>query len=291
MGTLEGRVAIVTGGGNGIGAAVARRFAAEGARVVINDLGASREGEGSDATPGQRIVEEIAAAGGEAVVDGGDIADLATGERLVELAVSRFGRLDIVVNAAGFLRDRMIFNMTEDDWDSVIRVHLKGHFSTARPASAYFREQRNPDGHYRIINFTSASGLHGSPGQANYAAAKLGIYGLTLSLAQGLARYGVTANAISPVAATRMTAEQGATGTPEDVAHVIEYIASERADWLTGRAISAMGPQIGLYNIPEQIASMRRDTEAGSSTFATDFENAFRPLADGLPPSPFNPQR
>src|SRR5947207_11023362 len=172
MGVLDGRVAIITGAGRGIGASMARRFAAEGAALVVNDLGGDAEGTVSDAGPARQIVGEIVAAGGQAVADGGDIADTATGQRLVETAVQQYGRLDIVVNVAGILRDRMIFNLPEEDWDAVIRVHLRGHYSTVRPASAYWREQRNPQGHYRVINFTSISGLDGSPGQPNYAAAR-----------------------------------------------------------------------------------------------------------------------
>src|SRR5579862_8750765 len=209
MGVIDGRVAIITGGARGIGASISRLFAQEGASLVINDLGGAADGSGGDEGPAAQIADEIVAAGGAAVADGGDIADVATGERLVRTAVEQFGQLDIVVNVAGILRDRMIFNLAEQDWDEVIRVHLKGHYSTVRPASAYWREQRNPRGHYRVINFTSISGLDGSPGQPNYAAAKMGIIGLTYSLAQGLARYGVTANAIAPGAATRLTATVG----------------------------------------------------------------------------------
>ena len=206
MGVIDGRVAIITGGARGIGASISRLFAQEGASLVINDLGGAPDGSGGDEGPAKQIADEIVAAGGSAVSDGGDIGNVATGERLVGTAVEQFGKLDIVVNVAGILRDRMIFNLAEQDWDEVIRVHLKGHYSTVRPASAYWREQRNPQGHYRVINFTSVSGLDGSPGQPNYAAAKMGIVGLTYSLAQGLARYGVTANAIAPGAATRLTA-------------------------------------------------------------------------------------
>src|SRR5216683_4081413 len=206
MGVIDGRVAIITGGARGIGASISRLFATEGASLVINDRGGGPDGSGSDEGPAKQIADEIVAAGGAAVADGGDIGDVATGERLVRTAVDQFGKLDVVVNVAGILRDRMIFNLPEADWDAVIRVHLKGHYVTARPAAAYFREQHNPGGHYRIINFTSISGLDGSPGQPNYAAAKMGIVGLTYSLAQGLARYGVTANAIAPGAATRLTA-------------------------------------------------------------------------------------
>lgn len=302
MSTLDGRVAIVTGGGNGIGEAIARSFAEQGAAVVINDLGTRPDGSGTDTAPASRVADEIVAAGGRAVGDGGDIADVATGERLVSTAVEEFGRLDIVVNAAGILRDRMIFNLSEADWDAVIRVHLKGHYSTVRPASAYFREQRNPDANYRIINFTSASGLHGSPGQPNYAAAKMGIYGLTLSLAQGLARYGVTANAISPGAATRLTATvpegksltdddvADALGRPGDIAPLASFLASERSRWLSGRVLSSYRGHVGIYNTPEEIRSVDSETRWDPDPLAEAIEREFRPVADGLPASPFAAQ-
>jgi NAD(P)-dependent dehydrogenase (short-subunit alcohol dehydrogenase family) len=236
------------------------------------------------------------------VADGGDIGDVATGERLVETAVDQFGKLDIVVNVAGILRDRMIFNLAEADWDEVIRVHLKGHYSTARPASAYWREQRNPQGHYRIINFTSVSGLDGSPGQPNYAAAKMGIVGLTYSLAQALARYGVTANAISPGAATRLTATIPADRqvapdaaaippemSPGNIAPVALYLASERSDWLTGRVVSAMGFDVGLYENPQMIRQLAAPGPWQYDKLAAAIERSFRPVASGLPASLFHP--
>lgn len=161
---LEGRVAIVTGAGRGIGASVSHLFAAQGAKLVLNDLGANPDGTGGDEGPAREIADEIVRGGGEAVSDGGDIADTATGKRLVDLALETYGKLDVVVNVAGILRDKMIFNLDDEDWDAVIRVHLRGHFSTVKPAAAYWRQQRNPDGHYRIINFTSDSALQGSPG-------------------------------------------------------------------------------------------------------------------------------
>ena len=206
-----------------------------------------------------------------------------------------------MVNVAGILRDRMIFNLDEKDWDAVIRVHLKGHYSTVRPASAYWREQRNPEGHYRIINFTSASGLHGSPGQPNYAAAKMGIVGLTYSLAQGLARYGVTANAIAPGAATRLTAtipddkrvggvdngDDDPRRSPDNIAPVAAYLASERSDWLSSRVISASGFHVGLYNNPEEVAALDSDNPWSFDELASSIESDFRPKADGLPRSLF----
>ncbi|HEY4019765.1 MAG TPA: SDR family NAD(P)-dependent oxidoreductase [Pseudonocardiaceae bacterium] len=295
MGQLDGRVAIVTGGARGIGAGISRLLVGEGAAVVVCDLGSGTDGAGADAGPAQAMAEELTAAGARAVGDGGDVADTATGERLVKTAVERFGKLDIVVNAAGILRDRMIFNMSEADWDAVIRVHLKGHFSTVRPASAYWREQRNPGGHYRIINFTSLSALHGSPGQPNYSAAKLGVVGLTYSLAQGLARYGVTANAISPIAATRLTATVQPNSpdvpAPDDIAPLAAYLASERSDWLSGRVLSAQGTSIGLWSNPQEIAGIDRETAWDQDALADAIEDKFRPVADGLPYSVFSATR
>lgn len=304
MGVLDNKVAIITGGANGIGAAIARRFAAEGAAVVINDLGGSADGQGSDESAVQRVVREITEAGGRAAGDGGDISDTETGERLVRTAVDTFGGLDIVVNSAGILRDRMIFNLEPKDWDDVIRVHLRGHYSTVRPASAHWRSVRNPEGHFRIINFTSLSGLDGSPGQANYAAAKMGVIGLTYSLAQGLARYGVTANAISPSAATRLVATvpsdksafkdrpaaDDPVRSPDNVAALALYIASERSDWLSGRVLHSGGYEVGLYPNPAIIARVESDAPWTDEQLASHVEERFRPLADGLPPSVFTGQ-
>jgi NAD(P)-dependent dehydrogenase (short-subunit alcohol dehydrogenase family) len=298
MNALHGRVAIVTGGARGIGAAISRRFAREGAALVVNDLGSDKDGAGADNGPAFEIVAEITAEGGQAVADGGDISDTATGRRLVDLAVEKFGRLDIVVNAAGILRDRMIFNMTDDDWDAVIRVHLRGHFSTIRPASAYFREQRNPDAQYRIINFTSLAGLQGSPGQPNYSSAKLGIVGLTYSVAQSLAKYGVTANAISPIAATRLTADLppekdiASVSDPEqlsaeNIAAIALYLAGERSSWLSGRVISSEGYTVGLYNNPRAIEQVTNHARWTPDELADAMETQFRPLADGLPENIF----
>src|SRR6516225_6046900 len=300
MGVIDGRVAIITGGARGIGASISRLFAREGASLVINDLGGNADGTGGDEGPAKQIADEISAAGGAAVADGGDIGDVATGERLVRTAVGQFGKLDIVVNVAGILRDRMIFNLSEQDWDAVIRVHLKGHYSTVRPASAYWREQRNPQGHYRVINFTTVSGLDGSPGQPNYAAAKMGIVGLTYSLAQGLARYGVTANAIAPGAATRLTAtipadkrvaredrpaDEDLERSPDNIAPVALYMASERSDWLTGRVVSSSGFEVGLYENPQIIRQLSAPEPWEFGRLAKAMEASFRPAADGLPHS------
>jgi NAD(P)-dependent dehydrogenase (short-subunit alcohol dehydrogenase family) len=266
MGRLDGRVAIVTGAGRGIGASVARLLASEGASVVVNDLGVAVDGSGTDSGPAQEVVAEIAEAGGKAIASGADITDFAAAEGLIGGAIEQFGRLDVLVNVAGILRDRMIFNMTEQEWDDVIRVHLKGTFNTTRFASAYWRSLRDETAQNRIINFTSVSGLHGAPGQPNYAAAKMGIVGLTYSSANSLAKYGVTVNAISPGAATRMTSsipmERRREGSPsnapdvmspDNVAPIVAYLASERSGWITGKVIHSAGYEIALYNNPEPV--------------------------------------
>ena len=265
MARLDGRVAIVTGAGRGIGRSVAKLLASEGASVVVNDLGAEMDGSGQDAGPAQQVVAEIAEAGGKAVVNGADISDFDAAEELVKSAIDQFGRLDVLVNVAGILRDRMVFNMTETEWDDVIRVHLKGTFNTTRFASAHWRSLRDENAQNRIINFTSVSGLHGAPGQPNYAAAKMGIVGLTYSSAHSLAKYGVTVNAISPAAATRMIdsipsehrrvrAGDVDERSPDNVAPIVAYLASERSGWITGRVIHSAGYEVSLYNNPEPIS-------------------------------------
>src|SRR5450432_2169468 len=244
VGTLDQRVAIVTGAGRGIGRSVALLLAAEGASVVINDLGAAVDGSGTDTSPAQQVADEIIAAGGAVIASGADISEHATAEDLVKTAISEFGRLDVVVNVAGILRDRMVFNMTEQEWDDVIRVHLRGTFNTTKFAAAHWRSLRDESASNRIINFTSVSGLHGAPGQPNYAAAKMGIVGLTYSAANSLGKYGVTANAISP----------GPDGpdewSPDNVAPVVAYLASERSGFLTGQVIHSAGYEVSLYNKP-----------------------------------------
>ena len=288
MARLDGRVAIVTGAGRGIGRSVARLLASEGASVVVNDLGASVDGSGQDTGPAHDVVAEIAEAGGKAVANGADISVFAAAENLVQTAIEEFGRLDILVNVAGILRDRMVFNMTEQEWDDVIRVHLKGTFNTTRFASAHWRSQRDESAQNRIINFTSVSGLHGAPGQPNYAAAKMGIVGLTWSSARALGKYGVTVNAISPGAATRMTdsvpTDRRRTRpevdewSPDNVAPIVAYLASERSGWITGRIIHSSGYEVSLYSNPEPVVRIVGTGPWQPDALAEQVERSFGPL-------------
>jgi NAD(P)-dependent dehydrogenase (short-subunit alcohol dehydrogenase family) len=211
MGICDGRVAIVTGAGRGIGREHSLLLAAQGAKVVVNDLGGSRDGTGTDAGPAQQVVDEIVAAGGQAVANTDDISDFAGAERLIKTAVESFGRLDVLVNNAGILRDRMLVNMTEAEWDAVIKVHLKGTFAPSHWAANHWRERSKAgdDVDARIINTTSPSGIYGNVGQTNYGAAKAGIASFTIIASKELERYGVTVNAIAPAAITRMTEDLG----------------------------------------------------------------------------------
>jgi NAD(P)-dependent dehydrogenase (short-subunit alcohol dehydrogenase family) len=288
MGRLDGRVAIVTGAGRGIGRSVALLLARQGASVVVNDLGSALDGSGSDATPAQQVVAEIGEAGGKAVASVADVSDHGAAEALIAAATEQFGRLDVLVNVAGILRDRMVFTMSEQEWDDVIRVHLKGTFNTTKFAAAHWRSLRDESAQNRIINFTSVSGLHGAPGQPNYAAAKMGIVGLTYSCANALVRYGVTTNAVSPGAATRMTesvpAERRRAGTasdaersPDNVAPVVGYLASEQSGWINGQVVSARGFEIALYNVPEPILRIVGTRPWDVDAVAEQVERAFGP--------------
>jgi NAD(P)-dependent dehydrogenase (short-subunit alcohol dehydrogenase family) len=257
MGICDGRVVIVTGAGGGLGRAHALAFAAEGANVVVNDIGTSREGEGRSETPAQQVVDEIVAAGGKAVANTDDITDWDGAESLVRTAVENFGGLDVLVNNAGFLRDRMLVGMSVEEWDAVTRVHLRGHFCPLRHAGAYWREQSKNGAEVdaRIINTSSGAGLMGSVGQGNYSAAKAGIVGLTLVAAAELERYGVTANAIAPAARTRMTEvampdmmkapESGFDAmAPENVSPLVVWLGSSESRDVTGRVFEVEGGMV-----------------------------------------------
>jgi NAD(P)-dependent dehydrogenase (short-subunit alcohol dehydrogenase family) len=289
MALLEGRVAIVTGSGRGIGRSVALLLAAEGASVVVNDLGAAVDGSGRDTGPASEVVAEITEAGGKAVASGADVSDHAAAEGLIKSAVAEFGRLDVLVNVAGILRDRMIFNMSEQEWDDVIRVHLKGTFNTCKFAAAHWRSLREEGAQNRIINFTSVSGLHGAPGQPNYAAAKMGIVGLTWSCANALAKYGVTANAVSPAAATRMTdsiptdrrrtdrpTDEDPQRSPANIAKVVAYLASERSGWLSGRIVHSAGYEVALYDNMSPVVRLIGQEPWELDDLAAQVERSFR---------------
>jgi NAD(P)-dependent dehydrogenase (short-subunit alcohol dehydrogenase family) len=250
---LDGRVAIVTGAGRGIGRAHALALAAEGAAVVVNDFGVSIAGEGSGESPADAVVAEIEAAGGRAVANGADVADFTQAEAMVRQAVDVFGGLDILVNNAGFVRDRMLVNTSEEEWDAVVRVHLKGHFAPLRHAGAYWRNEAKAGRARaaRVINTSSGAGLQGSIGQTTYSAAKAGIAAMTLVAAAEMGRYGVTVNAIAPVARTRMT--EGAFDTssmpdPADNSPVVAWLASEEAGDVTGRVFEIEGGKVTIEN-------------------------------------------
>jgi NAD(P)-dependent dehydrogenase (short-subunit alcohol dehydrogenase family) len=272
---LKAKVAIVTGAGRGIGRGEALLLAAEGAAVVVNDPGVNSDGTGHDNGPADQVVAEIKARGGQAVANHGDVSSFQDGETMVQQALDAFGRLDILVNNAGILRDRMVFNMTEQEWDAVIAVHLKGHFNVTRCACVIFRQQRNG----RIVNTSSTSGL-GNMGQANYSAAKEGIVGLTRTVARDMGRYGVTCNAIRPTAGTRLTvnpqmeaARAKATDTgmrdaslptgediakmdPEAIAPLVTYLCTDEASYLNGRIFYVRGNQVGTYPEPEPVRTI-----------------------------------
>jgi len=245
----EGRVAIVTGAGGGLGRQHALLLAAHGAKVVVNDIGARVDGTGSNAAAAAAVVDSIQQAGGAAIANAADVSDWQGAQAMIEEAVDTFGRFDILVNNAGILRDRMLTNMAEDEWDAVIKVHLKGTFAPSRHAAAYWREESkkgNGPVKARIINTTSTSGIYGNVGQTNYGAAKAGIAAFTIIAARELARYGVTVNAISPSAQTRMTEglrelseKERAVRDPKWVSPAMVYLASEEAQDITGRVIQA----------------------------------------------------
>jgi NAD(P)-dependent dehydrogenase (short-subunit alcohol dehydrogenase family) len=276
-GKLQGRNAVVTGAGRGIGRGVALLLAQEGANVVVNDPGVNSDGTGHDNGPAEQVVAEIKAAGGNAVGNYDTVATAEGGENMVRQCVDAFGRIDILMNVAGILRDRMIFNMSEEEWDAVYEVHLKGHFNTIRPASILMRQQR----YGRIINFSSISGLRGISGQSNYGAAKAGIAGLTRVVARDLGKYGVTCNAIAPGAATRLTATvpksarqlRAATqtaqmtrppvevvpATPEHVAPMTVWLCLDEAWNVNGKIFYVAGGVVSLAHEETPIQTVQKD--------------------------------
>jgi len=251
-GMCEGRICIITGAGRGIGREYALMLAEQGAKVVVNDLGGARDGTSADTGPAQEVVEEIKGMGGEAIANTDDVSDFEAAGRMVQSAVDTFGGLDVVINNAGILRDRMLTNMTEAEWDAVIKVHLKGTFGPAHHAAAYWRERSKAGetNDARLINTTSVSGIYGNPGQTNYGAAKMGIAGFTIIASLELGRYGVTVNAIAPGALTRLTEdlgmgqasdEQKEMMSPRWVAPIVTWLASTQSAGVTGRVFEASG--------------------------------------------------
>jgi len=262
---LEGKVAVVTGAGRGIGREIALLLAKEGAKVVVNDFGGREDGTGGEAKVADDVVKDITAAGGTAVGNYEAVGTMESGKKIIQTALDSFGKLDILVNNAGILRDRMIFNMTEEEWDGVLKVHLKGTFACTRAAVPLMREQKSG----RIINFTSTSGLVGNLGQANYGAAKMGIVGFTKVVALDMAKYNVTANSISPFAWTRMVGtipteteaqkkrvEKLKKMSPADIAPLVAYLASDEAQYVSGQIFGVRGKEIFIFSQPRPVRSI-----------------------------------
>ncbi|MEY4230224.1 MAG: hypothetical protein RLZZ362_1073 [Actinomycetota bacterium] len=288
MGALDGRVAIITGAGRGIGREHALLFAAEGAKVVVNDLGATNDGTGADMSPAQQVVEEIRAMGGEAVVNGENVADWEGAQRLINSAIEAFGDLDILVNNAGILRDRVLVNMTEDEWDAVIAVHLKGHFAPTRWAAAYWREQHKAgiSKPRNLVHTSSTSGLFANPGQANYGAAKTGIATFSQIVAKELVRYNVKSNTIAPGARTRltlatpglediMTPKEGVFDQwdPANISPLVAYLASADCAF-TGETFLVQGGNVTIIESWSRGEGVDRD----STWSVSELADALAPL-------------
>jgi len=297
MGLFDGKVAIVTGAGRGIGREEALLLAQEGAAVVVNDLGGARSGEGTDAGPAQEVVDEITEAGGQAAANTDDISSWAGAEKVVNQAVEAFGSLDILVNNAGILRDKMSFNMTEEEWDAVIKVHLKGHFAPSRFAGAYWRQKSKDSGesvNAKIVNTSSESGLYGNAGQANYAAAKAGIAALTIVLARELERFGVRSNAIAPVALTRLTedlmggaaADEAAKANldPSNVAAAVGWLASDLSEGVNGQVVKIQGGVCQIVQGWKPASQITSDKPWTIESIASQRDALFAKNDPGIPP-------
>lgn len=292
---LENKVAIVTGAGRGIGREIALLMAKEGARVVVNDLGSGADGRGEERSVADQVAEEIRAAGGKAVANYDSVVGLANGERIVATALEAFGRIDIVVNNAGILRDRMLFNMSEEEWDAVVDVHLKGTFSVTRAAAPHLRKQNSG----RLIHFTSTAGLIGNVGQANYGAAKMGIVGFSKICALDLARYNVTSNVIAPFAWTRLIAtiptddpaqaervEKLKKMSPAHIAPLVCYLASDDAQGITGQIFGVRGKEIMLFSQPRPVRSIISEEGWTPEKLKAMLKGAFGTAFYGLDTSP-----
>jgi len=296
MGMLDGKVAIVTGAGRGIGREEAIQLASEGAKVIVNDVGAARDGAGADVHPAQQTVDDIKAAGGEAALNSDDVSSWSGAENLVKQAVDTWGQLDILVNNAGILRDKMSFNMDESDWDDVIRVHLKGHFAPTHHAAVYWRNRAKSgeDVTGRIINTSSEAGLYGNAGQANYGAAKAGIAALTWVLARELGRYGITANAIAPRARTRMTenlfgglaaAEEGGFDAwdPKNIANLVAFLAAPESADINGQIFVVFGGNIYAMSAFQPMGQVTRDAAWTPQELIDAKGELFKGIDSGVP--------
>jgi len=303
MGMLDGKVAVVTGAGRGLGRAHALFLAKAGAKVVVNDLGGAADGTGASATPAQEVVNEIKKAGGDAIANADSVAEWDSSKRIIDAAINKWGRLDIMVNNAGFLRDRMTFKMSEEEFDMVVKVHLKGTFACGRWACIYFYEQSKAGNALikgRIISTVSHAGLGGNAGQANYAAAKGGIAALTMVWGREMAKYGVTANAIAPMARSRMTLGSSTTAgimgekppadgsfdvwAPENISPLVVYLASDQAADITGHVFTVMGGKIQVF-IPWTLG---KSVDIGKRWTEQELHKRIRELGDlSMPPFPY----